>query len=224
MPEDRPAQEDADRSALMSALTAEHFVLQSAANATVADAAARSSLYVFSLSSSLVAIGFLSQSPELLRPVLAIVLPSMFLLGALTFVRLVDSALENQQCEAGIAWIRGYYRSMSPEAEILFAAERGRWPEGPTPSLGLGSLIAHLGTTATMIAFINGVVAGAGVAVLVDVMAGGNALALQLVLGIVTVVVVIGLFLAFQRWRFRAFATELTTTFDGMPFRGVDND
>ena len=95
--------EDADRAALVTALTTEHMVLQTAANATVADAAARSSLYVFALSSSLVAIGFISQSPELLPVMVSIVLPALFLLGVLTVMRLVDSSLENQQCEAGIA-------------------------------------------------------------------------------------------------------------------------
>src|SRR5687768_16901099 len=58
-------------------------------------------------------------------------------------------------------------------AETWFAASTGRWPEGPTSSLGLGSFIAFLGTTASMIAFINSVVAGAGVALLVDVLFGG---------------------------------------------------
>ena len=35
---------------------------------------------------------------------------------------------------------------------------------------GLGTFVAFLGTTATMIAFINSVVAGAGIAILVDVL------------------------------------------------------
>jgi len=46
------------QAAFMSALVTEHFVLQTAASATVTEAASRTSLYVFSLSSSLVAMGF----------------------------------------------------------------------------------------------------------------------------------------------------------------------
>jgi hypothetical protein len=46
------------RSALMTALSTEHFVLQTAASSTISESAARSSLYVFSLSNSLVAMGF----------------------------------------------------------------------------------------------------------------------------------------------------------------------
>ena len=50
------------QAAFMTALTTEHFVLQTAANATVSEAAARASLYVIALSSSLVAMGFASSS------------------------------------------------------------------------------------------------------------------------------------------------------------------
>jgi hypothetical protein len=224
MPDDRRAHEDARRTELLTAMTTEHFVLQTAANTTFADAAARSSLYVFSLSSSLVAIGFISQSPDLLPPVLAIVLPAVFVLGTLTFVRLVDTALENQQYLAGIARIRRYYRSLSPEAEAHFAARLGRWPEGPEPSLGLGAFIAYLGTTATMIAFVNSVVAGAGVALVVDAIADTYVLAVEVVAAVVTVAVLFALYLAFQRWRFRAFAAEAAETFEGMPVPGITDD
>ena len=50
--------EQARESASMSALVTEHFVLQSAASTTISEASARASLYVFSLSSALVAIPY----------------------------------------------------------------------------------------------------------------------------------------------------------------------
>jgi hypothetical protein len=43
--------EQSERTALLSALTTEHFVLQTANNATYAEASARSTLYVMALSS-----------------------------------------------------------------------------------------------------------------------------------------------------------------------------
>lgn len=55
-------------SAFMSALVTEHYVLQAAATATVSEAAARASFYVYSLSSALVAIGFASRSSEVFWP------------------------------------------------------------------------------------------------------------------------------------------------------------
>ena len=190
------------QSALLTALTTEHVVLQAAADATVADAAARSSLYVFSLSSSLVAMGFMAQSPDIFAVFVAIVLPAVFLMGVFTIVRLVDTALENNQYLAGIARIRAYYRTLTPDAASPFAARTGRWPEGPEPSLGLGTLMAFMGTTASMIAFINSVVAGVGVALLVDVAVGGAPVGLRLLCGVLAVVVLMVAFLVFQRWRF----------------------
>lgn len=75
------------QSALMSALTTEHFVLQTAASSTISEASARSSLYVLSLSSSLVAMGFTAQSRDVFIPFVASVIPAVFLLGLFTVAR-----------------------------------------------------------------------------------------------------------------------------------------
>lgn len=195
--------ESARQSALITALTTEHFVLQTAANATIAEASARSSLYVFSLSSSLVAMGFMAESREVFMPFVASVLPAIFLLGIFTTIRLVDTTVENMQYLTGIARIRGYYRSLGPEAAEYFAAARGRWPEaGASPSLRLGSLIAYFGTTASMIAVINNVIAGAGVVLLARGFLEKDRTWLAFPLGIGTVVLLTLVFVVYQRWQF----------------------
>ena len=66
---------------LITALTTEHFVLQGALSANTSEVGTRASLYLFSLSSSLVALGFASQSPERFGPFVAIVLPLAVFLG-----------------------------------------------------------------------------------------------------------------------------------------------
>jgi hypothetical protein len=66
------------QAAFLSALVTEHCVLQTAASATVSEAASRTSLYVFSLSSSLVAMGFVSQFPATFRLFAAAILPALF--------------------------------------------------------------------------------------------------------------------------------------------------
>lgn len=191
------------QSVLLSALTTEHFVLQTAASSTISEAAARSSLYVFSLSSALVAMGFMSQSPDVFMPFVAAVLPAVFLLGVFSVVRLVDTALENMHYLTGIAHIRSYYRTLTPEAASYFAADTGRWPEArKTPSLRSGLLVAFLGTSASMIAFINNVVAGSGVTLLVNHLLGGDRHGIALGCGAATVIVLTMVFLSYQRWRF----------------------
>ena len=184
----------------MSALVTEHFVLQAGASATVSEAAARSSLYVFSLSSSLVAMGFASRAPDVFLPFAETVLSGVFILGVFTIVRLVDTGLENQHFLAGIARIRSYYRTLTPEAAVYFSAQTGRWPEA---SVGLplrfGPLVAILTTAASMVSFINSIVAGAGVALLAGHIRVGDHTLFALLLGIVTAAVLMAGFLVYQR-------------------------
>jgi hypothetical protein len=192
------------QTAFMSALVTEHFVLQTAANATVSEAAARTSLYVLSLSSSLVAMGFVSRSPETFQAFAAAVLPALFMLGLFTTVRLVDAMIENQQCLRGIARIRGYYRTLTPDAAAYFSAESGRWPEGQAaPSLWLGSLVAFLTTAASMIAVINAIVAGAGVALLAANRLGDDRIGFAIGLGAGVAAALMAGFIAYQRWQYR---------------------
>jgi len=127
----------------------------------------------------------------------------VFLLGLFTVVRLVDVTLEHQRFLTGIAHIRGYYRTLTPEAAEYFAAERGRWPEAPSsPALQLGANISLLTTTATMVAFINNVVAGVGVTLLARWLLGPHRTLVAVFIGVVTTAILVGVFYAYQRWRF----------------------
>jgi hypothetical protein len=198
--------EQSERTALLSALTTEHFVLQTANNSTYSEASARSTLYVMALSSSLVAMGFVAGSANVFIPFAAIVLPAIFVLGVFTVVRLVETALESMHCLHGIARIRGYYRSLSPEAARQLPPETGRWPEVEPPALRLGARLAFFGTTASMIAVINNVVAGVGIALLTRFLNPSAPSWLEVAAGIVGTLVLTWLFYAYQRWRFREYA------------------
>jgi hypothetical protein len=190
------------RSALLSALTTEHFVLQSANSTTYTEASARGALYVMALSSSLVALGFMAASPQALLAFALTVLPAVFLLGVFTAVRLVETALESMHLLAGIARIRAYYRTLGPEAEVQFAAHHGRWPEILSPAEQHGRLLAFMGTTASMVAVINNVVAGAALAIALRVLVPSSPTWVCAALGIFSALLLSALFFAYQRWRF----------------------
>jgi hypothetical protein len=194
--------EQSERTALLSALTTEHFVLQTANNATYSEASARSALYVMALSSSLVAMGFVAGSRDVLVPFAAIVLPAVFVLGIFTVARLVETALDSRQCLQGIARIRAHYRTLGPEAAEHFSAERGRWPEVEPPALRLGPAIAFFGTTASMIAVINNVVAGVGIALFTRAAVPSAPSWVGTAVGIGSALALTWLFYAYQRWRF----------------------
>jgi hypothetical protein len=154
------------------------------------------------LSSVLVAMGFIAGSSDVLIPFAAIVLPAVFLLGIFTVVRLVETGLESRQYLTGIARIRAYYRTLGPEAARQFSAKLGRWPEAEPPALRLGTALAFFGTTASMIAVINNVVAGVCIALLMRFLAPSTPSWLGPAAGILGALLLTWLFYAYQRWRF----------------------
>jgi hypothetical protein len=191
-------------SAFLSALTTEHFVLQGALSANTSEVGTRASLYLFSLSSSLVALGFASRSPELFEPFVAIVLPALFILGLFTAVRLVDSNLEGIVYLNGIAGIRQYYRTLcAATAPGYFSPESGRWPENPSwPGLRLGPGMGYITTTASMVAFLNSIVAGVGVAMMVGRLLGESRTLLASLIGGGVALLLMTLFYIYQKWRY----------------------
>jgi hypothetical protein len=197
--------EQAPSSAFISALTTEHYVLQSAISGNTSEVGTRASLYLFSLSSSLVALGFASRSPELFGPFVAIVLPALFILGLFTAVRLVDSNLEGMLYLSSIARIRRYYRTLGPEAAEHFSAESGRWPENQSwPALHTGPFMGLITTTASMVAFLNSIVAGVGVAMLAGGLLREKRTVVASLIGAGVALVLMALFFVYQKWRYDA--------------------
>lgn len=187
--------------AFVSALVSEHFVLQSGADATTSEMGSRAALYLSVLGSALVAMGFAAQSRAVFVPFVATVVPAVFVLGVFTVVRLVDALVEYNRFLAGIARVREQYRTLSPEAAAFFAPEHGRWPEASgEPALRLGDFIAFITTTASMVAFVNSVVAGAGIALLSGLLLRHQT-GLAVGLGALTAAFLMAAFLAYQRWR-----------------------
>jgi len=72
----------------INAVVTEHFVLQSARGAMIGEMVGRGSIYLGTVSSALIAFGFIAQSEVRLAPFVAAVLPALFVLGELTFVAL----------------------------------------------------------------------------------------------------------------------------------------
>jgi hypothetical protein len=110
----------------------------------------------------------------------------------------------------GIARIRGYYRTLGPVAASQFSAENGRWPEAAHPALRLGRAIAFFGTAATMIAVINNVVAGVGIALLVRASHTNFPFSTWVdgLAGFAGALVLTWLFYLYQRWRFDEYAVR----------------
>src|SRR5688572_5341755 len=101
-----------DRGALLTALTTEHFTLQSARSATITESLGRSTIYLGSLSASLVALAFIAQGESTaadFRFFALLILPGLFFLGTVTFVRIVETGIEDATYAQAINRIRRYY-------------------------------------------------------------------------------------------------------------------
>ena len=195
--------EQSERTALLSALTTEHFVLQTANNSTYSEASARSTLYVMALSSSLVAMGFVAGSTDLLIPFAAIVAASGFRAWDLHRCKVGRNragkhAVPDTESPASAVTTA---RSV-PRLRATSAPEYGRWPEVEPPALRLGPALAFFGTTASMIAVINNVVAGVGIALLTRFLSPSAPSWVDAVAGIAGALILTWLFYVYQRWRF----------------------
>jgi hypothetical protein len=200
------------RDAFRAALNNHYFVLQSAASSTISESGTRASLYVLALSSTLVAVGFVSQARSALGPFLAVVLPTLFILGLFTVVRLVDTGVENVTYLRSMARVRRYYAGLAPEAQAFFGSEQNDVGEALT-FLAVGTRrSAWLYTIATMIAVVNSTVAGAGATLLVAHLAGGpeRALGLELGCGVAVGLLLVAAFLVYQDRRYRVLAETAT--------------
>jgi hypothetical protein len=108
---------------LLTALSTEHFTLQGARSQTMSESAARASIYVFAVSSALVALGFIGQLSDVgdvFNAFALTVLPTLYLLGAVTFVRLVECGAEDFQYGLAINRIRHYYKEVAGNRANLF--------------------------------------------------------------------------------------------------------
>ncbi len=154
------------------------------------------------VSSALIALGFLAQVVSRLEPFVAAVLPAVFLLGEFTFAARLRNTLENLVLLRQMQRIRSYYRGLVAEAAQFFgqAAEEERF-SAAMATVGLRARPAGmLFTGASVVAAINSMVGGVGLALLatkVTSLAAGAALAV----GITAAVILFGLHLLYQQQR-----------------------
>ena len=153
--------DDAKQQALLSALVTEHFVLQSARGVATSEAASRSSLYLTFLSGALIALGFIAQVAERFDTFAAAVLPAIVVLGEFTYVRLLENSIEDVLFQRRINRIRRWYLGLHPDAAQFFG-DVLRDPRS-SPVLYRSSLQMLL-TAASMVAAVNSMVVGTGVA------------------------------------------------------------
>lgn len=186
-----------DRGELLTALTTEHFTLQGARSQTMSESSSRSTLYIGAVSSTLVALGFISQlagGGDTFYTFALIVLPTLYLLGVFTFVRLVELGAEDFRYGLAINRIRGYYKTLAGDQADLFLLSgnddgRGVFANVAVPVEGRRQYF----TFGSVVAVINSVVGGSTIAIALGAFADASLAAAAVVGAMAAIVSVIAL-------------------------------
>jgi hypothetical protein len=184
-----------DDAQLLTALTTEHFGLVGARSQAAGESASRSALYLGSVSSALIGLGLtaqLSNSGDLFDVFALVALPTLFVLGIFTFIRLVELGIEDFLLGRAINRIRHYYLEHAGESTHYFMLSGNDDASGVMSNMGMDPSAWQLYFTAAMaIAVVNAVVGGAALSLAVGLaldtslgaaVAAGSAAALAAIL------------------------------------------
>lgn len=199
------------RPAAVTFATTEHFTLQSARAATIAESTGRATMFLSSVSGGLVALGLIATASRVGTAFYAfglVLLPTLSFVGLVTCERVLQCGVEDLGYARRIALLRGYYFAEAPELTPYLMSV-------PEPErlnvLGLWSgRRQEFRTVAAMVAAITAVLAGSGTGVLAAV-ASGHSLAPALVAGGMVAVAALIATMRYQRsvWE-RAAVAPLT--------------
>ena len=189
---------------LLQIMTTEHFTLQTARSATIADASGRAGLFLTSVSSAIVALAFLWQvahSGAAFFVVALALFPVLGFLGVVTFARVLQSAIEDMLCARGINRIRHFYIELAPQLDEYFILSTHDDGAGMSHDMRSTALRwQSLLTTAGMVGVVNSVLAGTWVTLLI-LFIMPTALPLAILVGLMTL---LGCAVAHHRHQARA--------------------
>jgi hypothetical protein len=216
----QPHVEDAERRRqLLLALTTEHFTLQTARSATIADSNGRSALYLATVSSAVVALAFIGQLAHTGQAFFLFAL-----LGVLTYLRLVQTAVEDLFYARAINRIRRHYVDLDPDAGRWFVLCGFDDPAGVLAAMGLAApgtahsrwhLLSH---AATMVAVVTSIIGGVFVALATNAAGGGRLpVAASATVGIVVTAAGTAVFGWHQVRRWRAAEDSVPSLFPSQP-------
>jgi len=156
--------DDATRASALQFMTTEHFTLQTARSATIADASSRASLFISTVSSALVALAFIGQISGIGAAFYAfsfVLLPALCFLGIVTFIRTLELAIEDMIYARGIGRIRRFYLELAPQTRDYFILAANDDTAGAMGNMGLlPSRFQLFVTTAGMVSVITSILAG----------------------------------------------------------------
>jgi hypothetical protein len=195
----------------------------------MSESSARASLYIVAVSSTLVALGFVTQLSEIgdVFNVFALtVLPTLYVLGAVTFVRLVECSAEDFRYGLAINRIRAYYKEIAGDRADLFLLSAHDDPPGVLASTALSPRRYEgrvpIFAFSSAVAVINSVIGGAAIAVALGAVADASLGVAAAGGGLVAIISVVG-WIRYSDRLFTERADEVEPLFPSQP-DGRDTD
>lgn len=222
-----PASPEAQRQQLLLALTTEHFTLQTARTATIADSNGRAAFYLSTVSGAVIALAFIGQIADVGKAFFLFalaLLPTLVLLGILTYLRLLQTAIEDLFYARAVNRIRRYYLELDPAAAHWFLLTSCDDPPTVMVNMGLAApgakhsrwhLLSH---TASMVAVVTSIISGVSVALAADALGAGEfPVTAAAGIGVVVTVASITAFAWHQARRWRAAEDSVPSLFPSGP-------
>jgi hypothetical protein len=213
--------EEGSRPSAVNFVTTEHFALQSARAATIAESTGRATMFLTAASGGLIALGLVATATGVGTAFYAfglVLLPTLAFVGLVTFERALQIGLEDYQLMRRIALLREYYFREAPELQqFLVSIPLSQVLTSGSLLTGRGQLFAgqSFRTVAGMVGVITAVLAGA-TAGLIATAASSHSLAAALISGVAVALVATTLLMRFQVRAYRRAATgRLLADVDG---------
>jgi len=176
----------------MTILTTEHFTLQSGRQLCLQDIQGRSTIFLTVLSLSLLAIGYFGTATHFGSAYIAFVLvlvSTLWVLGVLTYMRVLQASVEDTIIAFGIARIRHRYTELAPNDEKLFVRTTHDDFAGINHEMGsTNSWWQKLMPSYVVISFVTSVLAGSEIAFALGELFHAG-IAAQAVVGIATFII-----------------------------------
>ena len=159
-------------------MTTEHFTLQGARAATIAESTGRATMFLGSVSAGLIALGLIATATRIGTAFYAfglVLLSTLAFVGLVTFERVLQSGIEDHGYAERIARLRAYYFDCAPELTNYLASVP---PSRRLAIQGLrGGYWQGFRTIAGMVGVVTAVLTGSAAGLLATVAAGHSGLA-----------------------------------------------
>jgi hypothetical protein len=155
----------------LSIISTEHFALQGARSATISESTGRASMFLSAVSGGLVALGLIATASRVGSAFYAFglaLLPTLALIGLMTFQRVLQSGIEDHDYARRISRLRAFYFEQVPQLGAYMPRVTAQ-ERLSARGLSHGRLQGFL-TAAGMVAVVTAVLVGGSAAMLGSVL------------------------------------------------------